>query len=126
MWIAVLTLMVLACNGETECESGADCATTSTTSGGGGAGGEPEESLAEAYCNCMLTSCHDAYHDAYGPDTDEVAARANCLETAEMWPEAGMNVMQGDFVECRIHFCVEGRTDPDVCPQAVGPGACEP
>jgi hypothetical protein len=74
----------------------------------------------------MLTSCHDAYHDTYGPDTDEPAARANCLSTAEALPVAGMPVDQGNFIECRIHYCEIGDADPNACDSSVGQASCAP
>ncbi len=92
---------------------------------GGGAGGTGgAASLAERYCACMLTSCHDAYHDAFGPDSDEEAAAAACLAEAETVPEAGMAVTDGNFIECRLHFCAVGRTDESACPSSVGQDAC--
>jgi hypothetical protein len=72
----------------------------------------------------MLLSCHDVYHDAFGPESDEVAARSACLAEASSLPEAGMDVGMGRFIECRIHYCVLGRDDPSVCVNTVG-GVCE-
>lgn len=118
-----------ACDTQEECnahdESGCDTTATATTGTGAMGGGGSARSLAQTYCDCMLVSCHDAYHATYGPDTDEPAARDACLATAGAWPEAGTRVEMGDFVECRIHFCELGMNDPSVCQNAVGAGACE-
>jgi len=80
--------------------------------------------LAERYCGCMQLACHDAYHDKYGPETDEPAALANCLAEAKTVPEAGMSVTAGNFIECRLHHCGVGKSDESACPSSVGAGNC--
>jgi hypothetical protein len=71
----------------------------------------------------MLLTCHDAYHDTFGPESDEIAARASCIMEASSLPEAGMDVDMGNFIECRMHYCTLGATDESVCPNTVG-GVC--
>ena len=95
------------------------------TSGGpsSSSGGEVS-ALALEYCDCMLLSCHDAYHASFGPDTDEEAARNNCIAEAETVAVADSDVTQGDFIECRIHHCEVGKTDEMSCPSSVGDGMC--
>lgn len=99
--------------------------TGGATGGGGGAGGQ-SPSLAETYCSCMLDTCHDAYHEAFGPETDEPAARAACLTEAEALPVAGMDVDSGNFIECRLHYCEIGVETQDNCDASIGEGACAP
>ena len=107
---------------------GADChdeechepSGVSSSSSGGGVSAE-----ALAYCDCMLVSCHDAYHAHFGPDSDEEAARNNCIAEAEALPVAGMDVDSGDFIECRIHHCELGKTDDTACPSAIGQDSCQ-
>jgi hypothetical protein len=82
-------------------------------------------SPAESYCNCMLTSCHDQYHAHFGPDSDEPAARAACLSEAAALPSVGSDVATGNSIECRMHFCVAGRTDEAMCPPSIGGPPCE-
>lgn len=132
-WLPIsmaLLVAIAACGGDDEpaCDGGTDCASGggSSTGGAGGQGGEAPPSLAETYCDCMLFTCHDAYHDHFGPESDEEAARAACLAEAEMLPVAGMNVDSGNFVECRLHFCATGSDDPDTCAATIGEGACAP
>jgi hypothetical protein len=74
----------------------------------------------------MLFACHDAYHETFGPETDEPAARAACLAEAEALPEAGMDVDTGNFVECRLHYCGLGTDTADNCAASIGEGACAP
>ncbi len=124
---AALSLLVVAaapgCGAE-ECHS--DCEQPATSSSGSGAGGNGVSALTLSYCDCMLVSCHDAYHVAFGPETDEVAARNNCIAEAETLPVAGSEVETGDFIECRIHHCELGKTDDTACPASVGDAVCTP
>ncbi len=113
-----------ACSDDTTCET---CVlpTGGGGEGGGGGGntGEGGTDEAKSYCNCMLLACHDAYHATFGDESDEELARENCLREASLIPVAGMNVEEGNFVECRIHFCSLGGNDESVCPNTVG-GIC--
>src|SRR5690606_25727426 len=99
-------------------------ATVETSTGGEGGAGGMVTDLATAYCDCMLTVCHDAYHAAYGPETQEVVARSTCLAEAASLPEAGMDVDSGHFIECLLHHCNEGSETPDSCAATIGEGAC--
>jgi len=90
---------------------------------GGAGGGDGASGPGFDYCNCMLSACHDEYHSAFGPETDEVAARENCLAVATELPSAGMDVDTGNFVECRLHYCELGKSDESVCPNTIG-GVC--
>ncbi|HMR77971.1 MAG TPA: hypothetical protein PKD61_22835, partial [Polyangiaceae bacterium] len=74
-------LMVLLSVGALGCSSDPACADCTAGGGGGsGSGGtsgagaidsgvDAGVSLAQQYCDCMLTSCHDAYHATFGPET---------------------------------------------------------
>ena len=97
---------------------------TATGSSGVGGGGATV-TLAEEYCNCMMTACHDEYHSSFGPKSDEVAARAACLAEADSLAVAGASVTAGDFVECRIHHCELGKSDTTACAGSIGEGACQ-
>jgi len=35
-----------------------------------------------------------------------------------------MPVDQGNFIECRMHYCELGKTDESVCPSTVGQDSC--
>jgi hypothetical protein len=124
-WTLALALAAApsACGDTSQCHDVGcvEATAASATTGAGAAGGA---SLAQQYCDCMLLSCHDAYHASFGPDSDEPAARANCLAEAEALPAAGMPIEEGNFVECRIHFCEAGQSDESVCPSAVGAAPC--
>ena len=80
------------------------------------------------YCSCMLNRCHDGYHATWGED--HLASEAACLEFAAGLAQAGEAVTQGDYLECRQHFCdaaevnPEGSDDPANCPQAFGEQTC--
>lgn len=127
MVLAVAAWAVAACADDTTNCHDEECVPHGghggSATGGGQGNGEGGTVLAKAYCDCMLVSCHDAYHETFGPDTDEPAARAACLSEASRLPEAGMDVDTGDFIECRIHHCELGRTDEAACPDTVG-GVC--
>jgi hypothetical protein len=101
-------------------DEGAAGAGSSSTQGGGGVGGESAADPVLDYCNCMLLTCHDEYHQAFGPETDEPQARVNCLADSAMLPQAGMDVDTGNFVECRLHHCEVGKTDVSACPNTIG------
>ncbi|MCA9617694.1 MAG: hypothetical protein KC731_01655 [Myxococcales bacterium] len=111
-----------ACHEDEGCADGGHGAHGSE--GGGGATTTPTP--AERYCDCMLSSCHDAYHATFGPDSDEPAARAACLAEAEALPSVGMDVDMGNSVECRIHYCSLGDQSATTCDAAVGLGSCAP
>lgn len=128
-----LAALTLGCESEACHEVDEDCgghagsgvgASSAGGAGQGGAGGSAS-ALALAYCNCMLgDACHDQYHDTFGPDTDEEAAREACLAAADALPVAGADVDTGNFIECRIHYCELGPTDATACDNTIG-GACE-
>jgi hypothetical protein len=128
MMMAVAVAAAACGDDEAACDAGTDCASGGGSSeggaGAGGDGGEMPSSLAETYCDCMLLTCHDAYHDHFGPESDEEAARAACWAEAETLPVAGMDVDSGNFVECRIHYCASGSEDADTCAATIGEGAC--
>lgn len=110
------------CHDEESCGD-ATAATGSSNVGTGGGGSN--STLAEVYCNCMLTACHDEYHSNFGPMSDELAARGACLAEADSLAVAGANVTAGDFVECRIHHCELGKSDTKACAGSIGEGACQ-
>ena len=72
----------------------------------------------------MLTSCHFHYHEAYGPEDDEKAARENCLAEASALPSTGVDSSEGNTIECRLHHCLRGKTDLTSCPSSIGDGQC--
>jgi len=80
------------------------------------------ESPIRAYCSCMLLSCHEAYHARWG-DTDEKAA-AGCRVDALALPVAGEDVVEGDYIECRLHYCEGADQAPDACTAAMGGDPC--
>lgn len=75
------------------------------------------------YCDCMLVACHDYYHDHWGDDHD--ASLTACLAEAEGVPVAGMPVTEGNFFECRYHYCGEAFSEPARCTEAAGMGLCQ-
>lgn len=77
----------------------------------------------EGYCACMLENCHDLYHSTWGED--HVESETNCLAAANAVPSAGMEVMAGDYIECRGHFCAEAVHDEALCESAIGMGVCQ-
>jgi len=88
-------------------------ASTTTTSTGGG---DPPP-LTE-YCDCMLSACHDQYHDKFGEDHE--AAEMMCLAYAESVPSVGVPAMSGDSIECYYWACTQGD-----CESAFGGGVCQ-
>jgi hypothetical protein len=133
-WICILGLVALAlvaCGEEDDPCQDAACGGAGPTGGQGGEGGDGgaggmTTSLPAQYCDCMLLTCHDAYHASFGPDTDEPAAAAACLAEAEGLPSVGMDIDMGNSIECRLHYCALGSETPDDCAAAVGDGACAP
>jgi hypothetical protein len=77
---------------------------------------------AQELCNCLLVTCHDAFHARYG-ETDEEAIPA-CEADAESLPHAGMPVMSGNFIECRAASCEAAATDETMCAAALGGAPC--
>lgn len=84
-------------------------------------GSAPDPAVVE-YCNCMLVTCHDLYHEIWG--ADEAEARAACLHAGAELPRAGEPVTQGDFLECRLHFCEAAGEAPEACDEAGGREVC--
>lgn len=78
--------------------------------------------LVRRYCDCMLVTCHDLYHELYG--AEEEVARANCFAVAAAQPRAGALVREGRFLECRLWACGEAERDPAFCHPAGGGGVC--
>lgn len=76
---------------------------------------------AEDYCECMLITCHDPFHETYGADDAE--AIAACQAEASSWPVAGSEQMTGDSIECRQFHC-ENATGSSNCENALG-AACQ-
>ena len=70
----------------------------------------------------MLANCHDLYHGAWGED--HISAEAMCLEAAAAVPGAGSDVMEGNFIECRVHFCEQAAADEALCENAMGNAVC--
>ena len=118
--LLVLVLVLIMACGDTACPNENCTEMSSSTSSG------QELSLVQRYCGCMQLACHDAYHGAFGPESDEPAGLANCIEEAEGLPVAGMPVTEGNFIECRIYHCAEGKSDESACPGSVGQGKCAP
>jgi hypothetical protein len=85
------------------------------------ASAEPESPVF-AYCNCMLLSCHDEFHDRWGEGDDE--AIAGCRTEALTVPVAGSDVSRGDFIECRLAQCSMATVSEDACAAAVGRTVC--
>lgn len=97
---------------------------------GGGGPAEPDHADAgaaadvgprtpvEAYCDCMVTVCHDRYHALWGED--EVQARGTCLELAGALPAEGA----GDSLACRARYCERGVVDISSCLAATGGPPC--
>ncbi len=75
------------------------------------------------YCDCMLVACHDYYHDHWGDDHDN--SLVACLAEAEAVPSAGMEVMEGNFFECRFYHCEQAYSEPERCTEAAGMGMCQ-
>jgi hypothetical protein len=121
-------LLILTIIGAFACTSDPVCHEEPCAEGGGhhtatGGGGSAAD-LPSQYCTCMLSVCHDLYHETYGPESDEPAARANCIAAAEALPEAGMDVDQGHVIECLLHHCELGVETDDNCAAAIGNGVC--
>jgi hypothetical protein len=124
MWrariLSFFAMLAAASCGDDSCSDGACAAASSSSS----SSGTQSLSLVQRYCGCMQLACHDAYHDTFGPESDEPAALANCLAEAEEVPVAGMPVTEGNFIECRIYHCAEGKDDEAACPGSVGKDTC--
>ena len=75
---------------------------------------------AEEYCECLLITCHDPFHDKYGADDAE--AIAACQREAAGFPVAGTEQMSGDSIECRQYHC-DNATGDSTCENALG-AAC--
>jgi len=104
---------------QTESESdthGSGPTTEGTTDG-------PSEWSAMDYCDCMLVACHDYYHEHWGDDHD--ASLTACLEEIGAVPEFGMPVTEGNFFECRAHYCDAAFSEPQRCTEAAGMGMCQ-
>lgn len=112
----------VGCGSSTCHDDGCD---SHNTGGAAGAAGSSGATLAEQYCDCLLLSCHDDYHAKYGPETDEPAARAACLSEAASVPVNGSATTSGNFIECRLHHCQAGKTDPASCASSVGGDQCQ-
>jgi hypothetical protein len=87
------------------------------------AGEDASLTEAQALCNCLLVTCHDAFHDQYG-EGDAVAIPACELDTDGL-PSAGMEVSSGDFIECRHTHCEMAETDETLCAAALGATPCQ-
>jgi hypothetical protein len=115
--------------------TGADTSATSDTSTGtesstsGGEASSTSEGYTppsyEDYCACMLDACHDLYHSTWGEN--HVLSEMECLASAAESPSAGMATMEGNSIECRMHFCelAAETADMSVCDSAIGGGACQ-
>ncbi len=124
--IAWVLLAAFACGGDAgESSSEASEASEASSESSSASGDTGNEALYDAYCTCMLFSCHDHYHDAW--TEDEMVAREMCLEVAAGVPIADMPVEAGDFLECRIAWCQmsSSEDDPAVCPAAMGGAPCQ-
>ncbi len=77
-----------------------------------------DDELSERYCRCMTTYCY-----AFPPGDRRVDA---CLSIADALPRAGREATEGDFIECRIHWCelhITSFDDTD-CEYAAGFSGC--
>lgn len=92
------------------------------THGGSTAGTTGEPSLVDAYCECMLESCHDLYHSTWGEDHEQSVEM--CKASLDGVPSVGAPAMSGDSIECRIHFCEVGHDDATACDSAMGAAPC--
>jgi hypothetical protein len=81
------------------------------------------ESPIFAYCNCMLSSCHDIFHFLWG-ETD-AEATAGCRAAALQLDVAGEARVDGDFIECRLRYCELALTAPGACAAAGGAAPCQ-
>ncbi|MCA9644304.1 MAG: hypothetical protein KC492_26600 [Myxococcales bacterium] len=139
-------LCVVACTfgaaSLTACGNGDTCSQCNGGSGGGGNGGSANGGSGNsngggagsstgggnasanviAYCECMLSDCHDEYHATWGED--HIAAEEQCHAEAGMVPEQGSPTEVGDFIECRLAACQRAQQDPTACAAAMGGGVC--
>ncbi len=76
-----------------------------------------------SYCDCMLLSCHDPFHDRWGPD--DVEARNACAEEVSMLPrEEG--AQSGANFDCWKYQCEQVAAGAGAtCDDALG-AACQP
>jgi hypothetical protein len=74
------------------------------------------------YCECMLSNCHDQYHETWGED--HRMAEAMCAAAAEAVPSVGMPAMNGDSIECRYYHCEAAADDEALCDAAMGAAPC--
>ena len=77
---------------------------------------------AVAYCSCVFSTCHEAYHMKWGED--EMASEAACLMEADALPMNGSDIDMGNFIECRMHFCALAANDETLCANALGDAVC--
>lgn len=77
---------------------------------------------AVAYCGCVFSNCHEAYHMKWG--ADEMASEAACLMEADALPMNGSDIDMGNFIECRMHFCELAADDETLCANALGDAVC--
>ncbi|MEZ4384186.1 MAG: hypothetical protein R3A79_22825 [Nannocystaceae bacterium] len=107
----------------TSTASDAATETAGETEAGSSTGYAPPS--AEDYCACMLEACHDLYHATWGEN--HVLSEMACLASAAESPSAGMPATEGDFIECRAHYCALAAETADmgVCDSALGEGACQ-
>jgi hypothetical protein len=120
--IACMSFIAAACDGD-DASDGADTAHHDSDAHAGTAGDSTGGATPVAsYCACMLSSCHDLYHELWGED--EIAAQQACTDEAAVLPEAGMDVQAGNFLECRAHFCGLASEDEAQCHAAAGHVTC--
>ena len=120
----ILVLLLAGCTAETHEPPGSASSSSGSTgdeqpTGTSTGGGTP----AVAYCECMVVYCHDDYHGTWGEDHDMSVAM--CEAEAAALPVAGGPVTQGEFIECRVHYCELAKTDPGACASAIGGGSCQ-
>jgi hypothetical protein len=82
---------------------------------------EPESPVF-AYCNCMLLSCHDAFHERWGESDDK--AIAGCRAEALTLPASGSDATEGNFIECRLAHCQMATVSENACAAALGSVVC--
>lgn len=95
-------------------DAGRDDAGAVNDAGANDAGVEVTEE-AIAYCECVFVACHDDFHETFG--VDDLASIEACNVFASGLPTVGMDVVSGDSLECRQHWC---DAQPADCPSALG------
>lgn len=75
-----------------------------------------------AYCNCLLSNCHDESHQKWGATDEELLA--GCRSEALNVPSNGAPITSGNFIECRVGYCKQSLQDSQFCSAALGQTVC--